>query len=154
MNFGKYAILQPVTYYFRREPSLWWKFKPPTSGDELSMARYLNRGKLTLSADGPSREVPPSWIEVAHREIALIFAGTNITKSEKSLEEGGEAILTVGMEPEEIEAILRLMPHEMVMEIWAAIGEHVPGWGGPPLEPLAEDEAELPNSESREEEVS
>lgn len=153
MKFGKYAILQPVTYHFRKEPDLWWKFRPPTSGDELEMARYLNRGKLTLSVEGPSREVPPSWIEVAHREIALIFAGTNMVQEEnQTLEEGGTVILTKDQEVEEIEAMLRLMPHAMVMEIWSAMGEHVPGWGGPPLDP-EEEEGEIPNSESREEEV-
>lgn len=153
IDFGKYAILQPVTYRFKLDEDLWWKFKPPTSGDELNMARFLNRGKLTLSTDGPQREVPPSWIETAHREIALIFDGTNITKDDKTLEEGGEAILVKGQAVEEVEAMLRLMPHEMVMEIWVAIGEHVPGWGGPPAI-APEDKEELPNSASRETETS
>jgi len=141
MNFGKYAVLQPITYNFKREPELWWKFKPPTSGDELTMARFLNRGRLTLGEEGPSREVPPSWIEVAHKEISIIFAGTNIT------DDKDQPILADNASPEQVETMLRLMPHAMVMEIWDAIARHVPGWGNPMRPP---DEDEVPNSESRE----
>jgi len=141
MNFGKYAVLQPVKYHFKKEPELWWQIKPPTSGDELEMARFLNGGKLTLGVDGTTRDAPPTWLEVAHREIALTFDGTNIPMGDQPVEDGGEPILKPGQSTDEIEAVLRLMPHEMVMEIWQAIGEAVPGWGAKPA----------PNPESRSE---
>src|SRR5512138_1049875 len=43
--------------------------------------------------------------------------------------EGGDPLLKDNARVEQIEATLRKMPHEMVMEIWGAIADAVPGWG-------------------------
>ena len=125
MHFGKYAFLEPVDYRFEKEPEWSWMIKPPTSGDELTIARFLNQGKVTISVDGTSREAPPTWLEVAYREIALTFGGTNIPKNEDS----DHPILKPSASVSQIESALGNMPHEMVMELWTAIKEHVPGWG-------------------------
>jgi hypothetical protein len=128
-KFGKYAVIDPITHTFEKEPQWWWKIKPPTSGDELSMSKFMVSGRVEMNVDGVRREFPPTSIEVAHREIALTFAGTNVPVSEQSVEEGGKAMIETGMRTEEVEAILRQMPHDMILEIWAAIGDSVPGWG-------------------------
>ena len=84
MYFGQYAFLEPIDYRFEKEQELSWLIEPPTSGDELAIARFLNQGKVTISIDGTSREAPPTWLEVAYREIALTFGGTNIPKSDSN----------------------------------------------------------------------
>jgi hypothetical protein len=129
LNFGNYAIIDEIKHDFEKNPDWWWKIKPPTSGDELSISRFLVQARIEMGPDGVRREYPPTNVEIAHREIALTFAGTNIPASETPVEEGGEPVLKAGTEVGEIEKILRLMPHEMVMEIWSALGEAVVGWG-------------------------
>lgn len=140
-RFAKYAIFDAVTHNFEKEPDWWWKIKPPTSGDELVMAKYLVNNRVEVGADGVRREFPPTNTEIAHREIALCFGGTNIPKDdEKPVADGGEPILKLGDPVENIETVLRSMPHAMVMEIWNAIGDAVPGWG--PYRPKAEKKTE------------
>jgi hypothetical protein len=129
LNFGKYAIVDEIKHAFEEMPEWWWKIRPPTSGDELAISRFLVQARVEMGTDGVRREYPPTNTEIAHREIALTFAGTNIPASETSVEEGGEPVLKVGASLEDIEAILRQMPHTMVMEIWSALGEAVVGWG-------------------------
>jgi hypothetical protein len=136
MKFGKYAIFDEVKHQFSQEESWWWKIKPPTSGDELAMGKFMVNHRIETGPDGVRREFPPTNTEICHREIALTFAGTNIpVDSEKPVEDGGEAILKVGSSPEAIENILRQMPHTLVIEIWDAIAQSVPGWG--PMRPKA-----------------
>lgn len=129
MNFGKYMVVDGLTHNFEKEPDWYWKIKPPTSGDELAMSKFLAYSRSILKADGTREEYPATWPEICHREIALLFAGTNIPRGEKSVLEGGEALLKERASIEEIEAALHKMPHSMVLEIWQAIGDAVPGWG-------------------------
>lgn len=126
MNFGQYAVLEPFTYHFRKMPDWTWRFRAPTSGDELKMLQFMNRSQLQ-----PERGLTaPSWLEMAHREISLTFAGTLIPMIEaEPVENGGKPLIAEGLSVEKIELILQAMPHEMIMEIWQAMGEHVPGWG-------------------------
>lgn len=135
VNFGKYAITQPVEHRFEQEPDWYWVIKPATSGDELEMARFLNSGKVTISREGTSRDLGPTWVDVAHREIAILFAGTNIPSGEKSVEEGGDPLVKPDLGIEKIEAILREMPHAMIVEIWQAVARTNPGWGPKVLPP-------------------
>ena len=121
--FGKYAIIQPVTHNLKLEEGWWWVINPPTSGDEVAMSRFLSNGRRELGPDGVIREFYPTNIEVVHREIALTFGGTNIPG-----EEGG-LILSDNAKTEDVEKVLMTMPLEMVMELWAALGEAVPSWG-------------------------
>jgi hypothetical protein len=129
MQFGKYAIIAPVAHNFENEPRWWWKTKPPTSGDELNMSKFLMQNRVLTGPDGVKREYPPTNTEIMHREIALTFGGTNIPATDKPVEEGGEAIIKVGDPVEIIEALLRQMPHGMVVEVWEALGEAIPDWG-------------------------
>jgi hypothetical protein len=133
MKFGKYAIFDEVKHDFKEEPEWYWKIKPPTSGDELAMSKFMVNHRIETGPDGVRREYPPTHTEICHREIALTFAGTNIPLDEKPVEEGGDPILKPSDAIETIEAMLRKMPHPMVMEIWDAIAEAVPGWG--PMRP-------------------
>jgi len=133
MKVGKYALFEPVEYKFKEEPDLWWKIKPPTSGDELDIARFLNRGKYVVSTEGASREDAPTWIEIMHREIALTFAGTNIA------DDNDKPVLKENASVSGIEKVLKQLPHAMVLELWEAIAEYCPGWGGKKQEGSEED---------------
>lgn len=141
-KFGKYAILDPVTFHFEKEEKWWWKLVPPTAGDELALRKFYTEGRVTYGPDGVRREYFPNLFEQSMREIALCFGGTNIpVDDEKPVEEGGDPILKVGASIEAIEKVLRDMPPEMVMEIWDNIGKSIPGWG-----PIIEVPNEDPNS--------
>lgn len=143
-NFGNYAIIDKVDHPFEKEPEWVWKIKPPTSGDELAMSKFLVQNRVEVDVTGTRREFPPTYTEIAYREIALCFGGTNIPKGGKGgkpVDEGGDPILQEDAKVEQIEAVLRKMPHPMVMEIWGAIADAVPGWG--PQRPKA------PNSPTR-----
>ena len=129
MRFGNYAVIDEVTHNFEKETSWWWKIKSPTSGNELSIAKFLVQGRAELGVDGVRREFPPTNAEVMHREVALLFGGTNVPMSETPVDQGGEPILRKNAGTEEVEVALRMMPHPMVVEIWDAIGEACPGWG-------------------------
>ena len=140
-NFGKYAVVDPIEYHFELMPDWVWKIKPPTSGDELAMQKFMAYNRFEVGADGVRREFPPTTSEVAHREIALTFAGTNIPSDVgKPVEDGGEPVLKSSATVSEIEAVLRQMPPQMVNEIWLAIGDAVPGWGA--LRPKAPSSSE------------
>ncbi len=131
-DFGSYAIIDVVEHHFEKEPDWVWKIKPPTSGDELAMSKFLVQNRVEIDPSGTRREYPPTYTEIAYREVALLFGGTNIPKGGKkgkSVEEGGDPVLSSGAKVEQIEGVLRRMPHAMVMEIWGAIADAVPGWG-------------------------
>lgn len=134
-NFGKYAIAGGLTHNFEQEPGWWWKILPVTSGMELEMSIFLNHNRIFSNREG-RKEQPPTNMEIAFREVALTFGGTNIPADpEKPVEEGGPAYVTVGEPVEDIERALRAMPRDMFMEIWRAVGEAYPYWG--PADPNA-----------------
>ena len=97
------------------------------------MSKFMVNHRIETGPDGVRREYPPTNAEIMHREIALTFGGTNIPLDEKTVEEGGDPILKPSDSIETIEATLRKMPHPMLLEIWDAIAEAVPGWG--PMRP-------------------
>ena len=127
IKFGNYAILDVVEHQFDKEPEWAWKIKPPTSGDELAMQKFMVNNRYEIDAEGTRREFPPTVIEIAYREIAITFAGTTIPG------EDGKPILADNAKVFDVENMLRQFPHEMTMEIWKAIGVAVPGWGMSPL---------------------
>lgn len=136
INFGNYGILDGVTRQFRKEPAWEWRFKPVTSGMELEMSKFNMHNRVVQDLDGSRRERPPTYMEIAYREIALTFAGTNIPKDRtRPIEEGGEPILADGATVDEVERMLKRMPQEMVMELWVCVGELYPNWG--PADPNA-----------------
>jgi hypothetical protein len=131
-DFGGYAIIDVVEHAFEKEPDWIWKIKPPNSGDELAMSKFLVQNRVEVDSSGTRREFPPTYTEIAYREIALCFGGTTIPrqgKKGKSVAEGGDPVLKDDARVEQIEAVLRKMPHEMVMEIWGAIADCIPTWG-------------------------
>lgn len=139
MKFGKYAVVEPVTYNLKNEPEWYWKFKPPTARDELNFQRFLFQGR-TRTVNGVTEPLPAVRMEGVFRQLALTFGGTNIPKFKKDGDqwvETGEPILQVGAEVEEIENVLGEMPTELVFELYEALGEHVPNWGPEPNNPKA-----------------
>jgi hypothetical protein len=139
MYFGNYAMLEPIEYQLQKNPEWSWFIKPPTSGDELALARFINQGRVTISPEGTTRDAPPSWLEIAYREIAMTFGGTTIPKSL----EDETPVLAEDAKLTTVEAVLKAMPHPLVMELWEAVRTHVPGWG-----PRAVEEEEDPKAES------
>ncbi len=146
-NFGTYSILGPTTHTFEKAPGWWWKFKAPTSGDELEMTRFIYRNRDAAGVDGKPVYVPPANLEICHREIALLFDSTNIPDDyENPVEMGGDPILKPGASISEVTNVLLQMPPEMVTEIWYAIAEANPdGKWGPEL-PKARKEAPAPET--------
>lgn len=140
MDFGQYTILEPLEYFFEKESTWTWLIKPPTSREELLISRFLNQGKVTAGFNGVSREAPKTWLEICYREIALTYAGTSIPRAK----DDPAPILSTSASVQEIEAMLETFPPDMVAEIWAAIADHIPGWG-PKAPTEAEKEEEAKN---------
>lgn len=136
IDFGKYAILDSVEHRFEKEPEWFWRIKSVTSGDEITLQRFLAERKVIVSGDTREEHYHVN-MEIVLREIALTFAGTNIPKTK--LEDGEVKVVTKDGEivpilnekssVDEIEAALKKFPKEMVMEIWDAVGEANPTWG-------------------------
>lgn len=124
-TFGKYAIIDPVKYQFKQEPDWYWLIKAPTPADELAVSRILMTDRSRTSPDGTREVLMPMTLEVALREIAVTFAGTNIPTSETD----PTPILNKNATWMDVEEVLKEMPREMVSELWIAIGTAVPGWG-------------------------
>jgi hypothetical protein len=125
INFGNYGVLDGVVRNFAKEPEWEWRFKPVTSGMELEMSKFNMHNRVAQGIDGVRHERPPTYMEIAYREIALTFNGTNIPKGP----EDSEPILPLDASVEQVESMLRRMPNDMVMEIWIMVGELYPNWG-------------------------
>ena len=125
MNFGSYAILDNVKYVFKKEINWYWMIKPPTAADELAVIKLLTTDRTRIEFDGTRVSTLPNSLEIAVREIAVTFAGTNIPTSETD----PTPILSEKSTWDKVEAVVQQMPREMVMELWQAVGEAVPGWG-------------------------
>jgi len=123
INFGDYAIVGDHEYHFEKSPSLYWKIAPVTSGAELARAKYLMHNRMVTDTSGNTFEQPPTALEIAHREIALLYAGTNIATVED------KPILSDKPSVAEIERALGQFPPEMIAEIWVEIGRLYPKWG-------------------------
>jgi hypothetical protein len=88
-------------------------------------------------ADGTRENLLPMTLEVAMREVAVTFGGTNIPTSETD----PTPILQESATWEQVEDVLKDMPREMLSELWVAVGEAVPGWGPTKKNPPKTDEA-------------
>ena len=126
MKFGQYSILDPVEHHFEKDPDKIWIIKPPTSGDELALEKFLIQKRLVV-AEGQQVSLPPTNLEVAHREIALTFGGTTLVDTE--IPNNTHPILDKNASVAEIEAVLCQMPYDLVMELWSAVGEATLAWG-------------------------
>ena len=130
MKFGQYSIIDGITFNFEKEPNWSWSLKPVTSGTELEMSKFTTHNRMITGPDGQRRELPPTWLEIAHREIAMTFDGTSIPEDTgKSVEDGGKPLLAKDSPIEEVEKVLRAMPQDMVLEIWKQVGKVYPHWG-------------------------
>lgn len=129
IDFGDYAIIDTITHYFEKKPEWYWKIKPVTSGLELERSKFMLHNRVIETVDGIRRELPPTWLEITYREIALTFGGTNIT------DRSGALVLQDDARIPEIERFLASAPNEWVMEIWKALGAVYPKWG--PADPNA-----------------
>lgn len=141
-DFGEYSILGSVKIHFSKAPHWWWKIHPVTAGDELEITNFIQKNRHVMGDDGKLHYQPPSSMEIAHMEIALLFDGTNIPEEkDKPVEDGGKPLLEVGDSIDKILDVLRHMPQSMIMEIWEAIAKANPdGRWGPQL-PKEEDES-------------
>lgn len=127
INFGGYAILEGAEYTFEKMPDLWWTVSPITSGMELARSKFLYHNRVVEGLDGARYEQPPSPMEIAYREIALTFGGTNMKFEDDS------EVLPSDANVFQVEAVLAQLPQEMVMELWREIGRLFPKWG--PVDP-------------------
>lgn len=125
VNWGKYALINEIEYHFKEEPEWFWKIKPVTSGMEIEYAKFLNTPRKIVDNLGDREEVGLIGIEIAHRQIALTFGGTNIPRHD----DPSKPILKDDASIEDIEWILGAMPPDMVMELWEAVGDTYPFWG-------------------------
>ena len=131
MKFGKYAVIAPVEYTLENESDWTWTFKPPTAKDELQLQSFLTH-KRTVTLGGRTETIPATFMEMVFEELALTFGGTSIPSF---IEEDGEwvatdkPILKEKATKAEVKKVLGEMPTELVLELWRALGEHVPNWG-------------------------
>lgn len=125
MKFGSYAVFDNSRFSFEKEPDLWWEFKPITAGDELSITKFIQRGQESTNTADEKVLIPHTNQAIAMREVALSFAATNIPKKEGS----DDPVLKPGSSVEQVESVLKEMPHEMFLEIWKALGKAYPFWG-------------------------
>ena len=129
-NFGKYAILGPTVYTFKKEPDWHWKIKPPAIEEEIAISRFINTGSVTQKIDGIQKEQVRTTVEIAVEEVSLLFAGTNIPADvEKPVSEGGAPFVAADAEIYDVKEAVKRLPPDMLYEIWGQIGEVVPGWG-------------------------
>ena len=118
-KFGKYAILVPVTHYLEKQPEWYWKIKPTDTRGEMEVARLLSTERVRIDADGMRSKLYVTTLEVAIKEIACTFGGTNIP----------DANLPDDATIEQVEELLRQTPRDLILELWEAVGDACPGWG-------------------------
>ena len=123
LSFGDYAIIGPHEYQFKKMPDVTWTIKPVTSGAEVARSKFLMYNRIAETIDGVRYEQPPTALEIAHREIALLYGGTTLKLS------NGKPAIRENPSTVEIEGLLAKMPPEMVQEIWIEIGRLYPKWG-------------------------
>jgi hypothetical protein len=130
INWGEYALADSINYPFKDQKDWYWTINPITSGMELDYSKFLNHRRIKRHSDGTIEEFPAVGPEIAHRQIALCFGGTNIPRGkEKEGEDGFKPILGEKATLSQIEKILAIMPPEMITEIWKAVGKSYPYWG-------------------------
>jgi hypothetical protein len=123
VKFGNYAIIRPAVHTFEKEPDWSWDIKPVTAKEELALSQFLSTERVLIAPDGSRIGRPAVALEIALEEVALTFGGTNIP------DDAGNLVLKSDASMNEVKAFLLTMPHDMVMELWRAVGEAIPGWG-------------------------
>lgn len=72
-DFGKYAIIDVVEHHFEKEPDWVWKIKPPSSGDELAMSKFLVQNRVEVDPSGIRREFPDLHRDRIPRDRAVLW---------------------------------------------------------------------------------
>ena len=114
MAFDKYAVIEPYKHTFEKEPEFYWLIKPPTIKEEIALSRFYQEGRVRMF-DAQRVVYPWSNIEIAIRQLALLFAGTNITKDGSE-----ELVLTDKADLNAVEKYLGSLPTPAVQELWKA----------------------------------
>ena len=142
-RFSNYAGNSPVEYHFKRDPGLKWYIKYATAHDEHAMMIFATSAGIFIGTNGQPVTRYPNIVEIAWREIAILFAGTNIPAQEidqdlldacATQEEVDKLVtalprLSNNATIDQVEALIGSMPQVMVVELWKALGEINPGWG-------------------------
>ncbi len=123
-NFGQYAIIDKVTHTLELEPEWTWTVKPVTTMEELAIARFLQSGPITATADGITRNEIRTNIEIAIEEVSLTFGGTTIPGAS-----GKKPALPEDATLNEVRNYVKTMPTELLNEIWAVVGKSNLKWG-------------------------
>lgn len=108
-------------YTFAKAPNIYWRIAKINARHESMRATFV----YSMLPDAPpsTGTHPPTAVEVRTREIAILFAGTNITRKDGSpAAPESDDILVV-------EKFVGTLPAEMVNEIWIYMGEIYPSWG-------------------------
>jgi hypothetical protein len=130
MKLAGYSIIDSTKHILEKNPEYYWEILPATAQHEMAMQKFLLQNRTVITPDGVKRDYPPTVIEVALREISLVFGGTNIPADpEKPVEDGGEPILKMGDPLEKIEKVLTQFPTNLIDELWFAITAANPEWG-------------------------
>lgn len=132
--FGKYAILDGKKHHLEKEPEWFWEFKVVSSMDEVTYAQWQDENLKEVDVDGKAIKLVPMGFEAAWYELAFTFQSTNIP------DENGEPILPLGASIEEVEAVLQVMPGDLVAELWKALKVVYPFLGPKLVEPSPEEE--------------
>jgi hypothetical protein len=143
--FGSYAILEGKKYDLEKEPDWFWEFKVVTSMDEVSYSQWQDENIREVEVDGKMIKLNPMGFKAAWRELALSFLSTNIPG------EDGEPILSTGASIEEVEAALKIMPGDLVAELWKALQKVYPFWGPRLAPPEDENSGEIEPSQTNSE---
>ena len=123
LSFGDYAIVGAHEHEFKKIAGVTWTIKPVTSGAEVARSKFLMYNRIAETIDGVRYEQPPTALEIAHRELALLYGGTTLALS------NGKPVLRDNPTTVEIEGLLAKMPPEMVQELWIQVGQLYPKWG-------------------------
>ena len=100
IDFGDYAVVDPLEHYFTMAPDTYWRIKPITMGMELARSKFMMHNRVIEGPLGDRIEMPPTNMEIVFRELALTFGGTNLAY------EDGSLVLEEGASIEQIEAVL------------------------------------------------
>jgi hypothetical protein len=130
MKLAGYSIIDSVKHFLEKAPEYYWEIAPATAKHEMAMQKFLLQNRVIVTADGTKREFPPTVIEVAIREIALVFGGTNIPEEEgKETKDGGDPVVRANEPVEKVEAVLMSFPTDLIDELWIAVTAANPEWG-------------------------
>jgi hypothetical protein len=110
--------IKQFTYTFPNIRNGWWRLKSPSEEGELSMGKFPEVCDYEYNQSKHRSKL----IQLAIREIALTYGGTNLVFEDGlSLEQSASI--------DEIESFLLRFSNQTIIGIWYAVGEVYPTWG-------------------------